>query len=74
MFNKEVRNTGKQVLGGVSATDAVVTVGVDVHVELLVGLYEGFAILRSVAEVYIIVCCAMHQEEFAMKFVYTVHR
>ena len=28
MFNKEVRNTGKQVLGGVSATNTVVTVGI----------------------------------------------
>ena len=39
MFNKEVRNAGKQVLGGVPATNAVVTVGVDMHIELLVGLY-----------------------------------
>lgn len=44
MFNKEVRNTGKQVLGGVSATNTVVTVGVDMHVELLVGLYQCFAV------------------------------
>ena len=61
MFNKEVRNTGKQVLGGVSATNAVVTVGVDMHVELLVGLYQCFAVFRSVAQVYIVVGCSMHQ-------------
>ena len=66
MFDEEIRNAGEQMLGGVSATDAVVTVGVDMHVELLVGLNEGLAIFRSVAKVYIIVCCAMHQEKFTM--------
>ena len=44
MFDEEIRNAGKQVLGGVPATNAVVTVGVNVHVELLVGLYKCFAI------------------------------
>ena len=44
MFDEEIRNASEQMLGGVSATDAVVTVRVDVHVELLVGLYKGFAI------------------------------
>ena len=44
MFDEEVRNASQQMLGGVSSTDAVVTVGVNVHVELLVGLYKCFAI------------------------------
>ena len=44
MFDEEIGNAGQQMLGGISATDAVVTVGVDVHVELFVGLYKGFAI------------------------------
>ena len=40
MFDEEIRNAGQQVLGGVSATDAMVTVVVNVHVELFVGLYK----------------------------------
>lgn len=73
MFEEEVRYTSQQMLGGVSSTDAMVPVRVDVHVELLVGLYKGFAIFGSVAQMYIVVGGAMHQEEFAMKIVYTVH-
>ena len=60
MFQEEVSNTSEQMLGGVSATDAMVAVRVDVHVELLVGLYEGFAILGSIAEVYIVVGSTVH--------------
>ena len=73
MFNKEVRNTGKQVLGGVSATNTVVTVGVDVHIELLVGLYQGFAIFRGVAQMYVVVGSTMNQEQFTVELVYSVH-
>ena len=42
-------------------------------VNVVVGLYEGFAIFGCVAEVYIVVGGTMHQEEFAMKFIDTVH-
>ena len=73
MLNEVIRNASQQMLGRVTATDAVVAVRVDVHIELLVGLYEGFAIFGCVAEVYIVVGGTMHQEEFAMKFIDTVH-
>ena len=33
MFDEEIRNAGEQMLGGVSATDAMVTVGVNVHAQ-----------------------------------------
>ena len=44
VFNKEFGYAGKQVLGSVSATNTMVTVGIDVHVELLVGLHQSFAV------------------------------
>ena len=44
MFDEEIRNAGQQMLGGISATYTVVTIGIDVHVKLLVGLYKCFAI------------------------------
>ena len=62
MFQEEVSNTSEQMLGGVSATDAMIAVRVDVHVKLLVGLHKGFAILAGIAEVYIVVGCSMNQE------------
>ena len=49
MFNEEVRNTSQQMFGGISTADAMITVGIDVHVELLVGLYKGFAIFAGIA-------------------------
>ena len=73
MLDEEVGDTGKQMLGSITSVDAMVTVRVDVHIELLVGLYQGFAIFRCVAQVYVIVCRAMYQEEFAMELIDTVH-
>ena len=73
MFNEEIGDAGQQMLGSVSTIDAVVAVGVDVHVELLVGLNEGFAIFRSIAQMHIVVSGTMYQEEFAMELVYPVH-
>ena len=73
MFDKVVGYTSQQMLGCVTATNAMVAVCIDVHVKLLVGLYQGFAIFRSVAEMYVVVGCTMHQEQFAMKIVYSVH-
>ena len=67
MFNKEVRYASKQVLGGVSAADAVVAVGIDVHVKLLVCLYQCFAVFGSVAQVYIVVRCTMYQQQRTMQ-------
>jgi hypothetical protein len=61
------------MLGGVSATDAMVAVRVDVHVKLLVGLYECFTIFGSIAEVYVVVGCTMDDEELAMELIHTVH-
>ena len=39
MFNEEVGYACQQMLGSVTSIDAMVAVRVDVHVELLVGLY-----------------------------------
>ena len=36
-----IENLGKDVVAGVAAIDAMVAVGVVVHVELLVGLYQS---------------------------------
>ena len=73
MFNKVIDNTSEQMLGGVSATDAMIAVRVDVHVKLFVGLHKGFAILAGIAEVNIVIGSTMNQEQFTMQPVYTVH-
>ena len=73
MFYKEVGHTGKQMLGCVSATDAMVTGGVDVHIKLRVGLYQCLAVFRSVAQVYIVVGCTMHQQQCTVQVVHAIH-
>ena len=47
----------------VAAVDGVVAVGIDLHVELLVGLYKGFAVLGCVAEVDVVVGHAVHEQQ-----------
>ena len=71
MFDKEVADSCQQMFGGVSTTDAVVAVGVDVHVELLVGLYQGFAIFRCVTQVYVVVSGSVNEEQLALELVCT---
>ena len=59
----EVEHLGEDVVAGVAAIDAMVAVGVVVHVELLVGLYQCFGILHAVAHVHVIVGHAVHEEQ-----------
>ena len=59
----EVKHLGEDVVAGVAAIDAVIAVGVVVHVKLFVGLHQCFRVLHAVAYVYIVVCHAMHQEQ-----------
>ena len=49
MFYEEVCNTSQQMFGGIASSDAVVAIGVNVHVELFVSLYQCFAVFGCVA-------------------------
>ena len=61
MFYKEVAHSCKQMLGGISSTDAVITVGIDVHIELFVQLNKRFAIFRCITQMYIIIGRTMNE-------------
>ena len=63
MFDEEITNSCKQMLGSVPTTDSMVTIGVYVHIELLVGLYQCFGIFHAVAHVHVIVGHAVHEEQ-----------
>ena len=67
----EIEHLGEDVVTGVATIDAMVAVGVVVHVELLVGLHEGLGVLDTVADVYIVVGHAMHEEQTAVEVVGT---
>ena len=73
MFYEVVSYTSEQMLGGITATDAVIAVRVDVHIKLLVGLYQGLAVFAGIAEVNIVIGSTMHQEQLTVELVYPVH-
>ena len=56
----KVEHLIEDVVTGIAAIDAVVTVGVVEHVELLVGLYKSFCILHAVAYMDVVVGHTVH--------------
>ena len=63
----EIEHLGEDVVACVATIDAVVAVGVVVHVELLVGLYQCLRILHAIAHVYVVVGHTMHKEQVSIK-------
>ena len=55
----------------VAAEDAVVAVGIDLHVELLAQLNQMFGILGTVLVVHVVVGHAVYQQEVSVQFVGT---
>lgn len=55
IIEEEFRHALVEMQARVAAIDKVVAVGVDLHLELLVGLYQCFRIFRTIAVVYIVV-------------------
>ena len=56
---EEVAHSCDKMESCVSSKNAVVSVCIDLHVELFVGLHQSFAIFRGVAEVYIVIGSSM---------------
>lgn len=55
IIEEELRHALIEMQARVAAIDKVVAVGVDLHLKLLVGLYQSFRIFRAIAVVYIVV-------------------
>ena len=71
LLNKEVCNLSEQVLAGVAAIDAVVAVGVDILLEVLVSLDESLGVLEGVLRVYVVVGQSVTEEQCAREVVDT---
>ena len=56
---------------GVASEDAMVAVGINLHVELFAKLYEVFGIFRAILEMNVIIRHAMYQQQIAMQVVGT---
>ena len=66
---EEIAHACQKMVTRVATIDAMVAIGVVVHVELLVGLYQCFRVLHTVAYVYIVVGHAVHEEEATVEVV-----
>lgn len=65
MCIKVVGDACEEVQTRVATVDVVVAIGVDVHVELLVGLHQGFAVFVGIAHVHIVVGRAVDEQQVA---------
>ena len=54
-IEEEFRYALIEMQARIAAIDKVVAVGVDLHLKLLVGLYQSFRVFRAIAVVYIVV-------------------
>ena len=66
-FNKIIADGTEQVQAGVATKDVVITVCINLLTEHLASLYISFAHLGKVAEVYVVVGCAMNKQKVATK-------
>ena len=71
MLVEPLCNLAEEVLAGVAAIDAVVAVGVDVLLEVLVSLDESLGVLEGVLRVYVVVGQSVTEEQCAREVVYT---
>ena len=61
----------KEVIACVAAiVDAMVAVGVDCHLELLVRLCQCVCVANHVAQVYVVVGCAVDEQQVTAQLVY----
>ena len=56
----------------VATSDAMIAVGIDLHLKLLAHLYQLLGILGGVLEMYVIIGHAMHQQQSAIQLVGTL--
>ena len=62
-LNEEFRNLPEQVVACVSTENAVITVGVHVHLEVFACLYKGFSVLKCVLRMHVVVSKAMANKQ-----------
>ena len=59
------------MITGVSTIDTMVAVGIHLHIELLVQLYQMFCVFCTVLEVNIVISHTMHQQEVSVQLIGT---
>ena len=59
------------MVSGISAINAVIPVGIYLHVELFSKLHQVFGIFGTVLEVNVVICHTVYEQQVAMQFVGT---
>ena len=62
IFFKEIRQLRIQMITGVSAIDTVVTVCIELHIELLVQLHQVLCVFCTVLDMNIVISHSMYQQ------------
>ena len=62
-----LRNLAEKVIARVASIDAVIAVGIGQFAEVFICLNERFCVFCCIAEMHIIVCHTVNQQEFAVK-------
>ena len=57
------------MLTGITTINSMITVGINLHIELFIQLNKMFGIFGTVLEVYIIIGHPMYEQKVAMEFV-----
>ena len=55
------------MITGISSVNTVITVFINLHIELFTGLYQCFCIIHRLLEVYIIVSSSAHSNSLPCK-------
>ena len=64
----------EQMVTRVAAIDAVVAVGVDVHLEVLVCLHQSLSIFKCVLRMYVVISQTVTYQQRALQVARTIHR
>ena len=73
LFVEKLCNLSEQVVAGVAAIDAMVAVGVDVHLEILVGLHQCLGIFIGILRMHIDIGMTVADELCTVQVVHTLN-
>ena len=74
MLIEEILDTSEEVATGVATKDAVVAIGVGLHFELDVSLFELFGKFGCILEMHVIVSQSVADEQVAMQLLEAMER
>jgi hypothetical protein len=66
MSQDKIGHSGVKMVCGVSPTDPVILVGIDLHLELISGLNQGLGKIHGVLVMHVVITATMNEQEFSL--------